>query len=81
MNKPENPAAFPQLEAVLGGGIMQPTVSAYGGMTLRDYFAAAALTGVMPDSNAGFRMSWSDYAEAAYAVADAMLAEREKRHD
>jgi hypothetical protein len=56
------------------------------GMTLRDYFAAQALSGIAP-------LPWSfsgpeeekhktyvaDTASSAYAIADAMLAEREKK--
>lgn len=46
------------------------------GMTLRDYFAAKAMQGLLaadPDTR------WDDYdcAKYAYAQADAMLAERE----
>ena len=54
------------------------------GMTLRDYFAAQALTGaqiwdaVINGKNAQFSSGVEKLAEAAYAVADAMLAAREK---
>jgi len=44
------------------------------GMTLRDYFAAAALQGMLSDSNIGG--SDSQFAESAYAYADAMLKAR-----
>lgn len=45
----------------------------YPGMSLRDYFAAAALTGLIAKPD----MSWpSDAAEASYRIADAMLAAR-----
>ena len=53
------------------------------GMTLRDYFAAQALTGaqiwdaVLNGKNAQFSGGVEKLAEAAYAVADAMLKERE----
>ena len=46
------------------------------GMTLRDYFAAAALTGLMAD---GGGPSWDDDAKNAYKAADAMLKAREVR--
>lgn len=65
---PENPYAFPE---GAGAGDSQR------GMTLRDYFAAAALTGL-----SGGRVNVSeieDYAEMSYRVADAMLQERAKR--
>jgi hypothetical protein len=46
-------------------------------MSLRDYFAAQALKGLLVID----RAVWADaqYAEAAYRIADAMLVEREKR--
>lgn len=50
------------------------------GMTLRDYFAAAAITGSMagcpkcPDDETAMKL----VAAIAYGVADAMLAERDK---
>ena len=41
----------------------------YSGMTLRDYFAAAALQGM----NLDFNFSCTTYAMDAYLIADAML--------
>lgn len=46
------------------------------GMTLRDYFAAAALTGLMADATNSSPIPMN--AETAYRHADAMLAERAK---
>ena len=46
------------------------------GMTLRDYFAAAALQGIMAD---GGGASWDDDAKNAYKAADAMLKAREAK--
>lgn len=48
------------------------------GMTLRDYFAAAALTGI---TSRPFCMSdsYSDRAQSAYRYADAMLAQRNRK--
>jgi hypothetical protein len=52
------------------------------GMSLRDYFAAKALTGVLQARaliNGGDSLnSQEDVAEECYELADAMLAEREK---
>lgn len=49
------------------------------GMTLRDYFAAAALTGMAGNANPAFEgVSIANQARDAYRYADAMLAEREK---
>lgn len=47
------------------------------GMTLRDYIATHALSGMLPNDHGGFK-DWGWYAEAAYSLADAMLAERDK---
>lgn len=54
----------------------------YSGMTLRDYFASQALSGLCVVE------SWSDLqghgalvASICYELADAMLAEREKEHN
>jgi len=55
------------------------------GMTLRDYFAAQALTGaqiwdaVINGTNAQFSQGTEKLAEVAYAVADAMLKAREEK--
>jgi hypothetical protein len=43
------------------------------GMTLRDYFAAAALKGILAD---GGGASWDDDAKNAFKAADAMLKAR-----
>jgi hypothetical protein len=65
-----NPSAFPQPE---------PYADAYDylrGMTLRDYFATAALTGLISQQDGYI---WKDLAPDAYRIADAMLkARREK---
>ena len=69
-----NPPAFPCPQGV------PPSL---GGMTLRDYFAAQALTGaqiwdaVINGKNAQFSAGTEKLAEVAYAVADAMLKARE----
>jgi hypothetical protein len=51
----------------------------YAGMTLRDYFAAAALQGMLADIQCNAPFSDSDAANDAYKIADAMLAERAKQ--
>lgn len=63
--KPVNPTAFPTDMQTQGGG-----------MTLRDYFAAAALQAVLAE----FSDAWDrfDVARHCYLFADAMLAERAK---
>jgi len=49
----------------------------YDGMTLRDYFAAAALTGSLSSTEGP--ASPDSEAKNAFKYADAMLAERAKR--
>jgi hypothetical protein len=63
-----------------------PGVRVQDGMSLRDYFAAKALPVVLNETENfledGVRdlglITWGDYAQVAYAIADAMLAERAK---
>ena len=56
-----------------------PLVNRYSpGMSLRDFFAAAALTGLMRFDAIEGRL-YSEVAECAYRTADAMLDERERK--
>ena len=49
----------------------------YGGMTIRDYFAAAAMQGVLSNSSTKFNEGWmKSLAKGAYEIADAMLEAR-----
>ncbi len=48
----------------------------FPGMSLRDYFAAKAMQGLIADTRV--QDTEAAIAEGAYAVADAMLAERAK---
>ena len=48
------------------------------GMDLRDYFAAKAMQGIM--SKEYFDGSYSEVAEYAYKMADAMMKAREKNN-
>ena len=49
------------------------------GMSLRDYFAAAALTGLL--ANPGYNLTAKIASEEASLQADAMLAERAKERE
>jgi hypothetical protein len=53
---------------------------ASGGMTLRDYFAARALQGILSSPDGG-PDDWQRVADAAYYAADAMLAARERKEE
>ena len=48
------------------------------GMTLRDYFAAKAMQGNMANHNYVVT-EWQNAAEDAYSMADAMIAERNRK--
>ena len=73
-------AAFPtpvmgdQRDCTIGGEIPDAHDC---GMSLRDYFAAAALTGILATQYEDPPLADSDMAEWAYKVADAMLKERD----
>ena len=56
-------------------GSIGPQLTIKGGMTLRDYFAAAALQGNLIEPTA----SNDDVAKWAYSLADAMLKARESK--
>jgi hypothetical protein len=71
MSKPNNPPLV-WTSANMGGGIHDIRCE----VTLRDLFAAFALAGLEADPNVD--MCANAIAEAAYADARAMLAEREK---
>jgi hypothetical protein len=75
---PFDPKALDRTQRDDGGSVYPGPMEC--GMSLRDYFAAAALTGIMGDS--GMRpSSLTEFAHMAtrmYQVADAMIAERSK---
>lgn len=72
-NKPKNPNAFP---------IEYQDGEFQTGMTLRDYFAAKAMEGIISSTEGiGLEIDWRHIdiiSQKAYMYADAMLKEREK---
>jgi hypothetical protein len=91
MDKPENPPAFP-LQELRSGFDEQPPLlpgKAHLGLTIRDFFAAAALQGCVEKqfSDAllaklgSTEMAAAAMASAAYEVADACLVARTKGVD
>ena len=50
--------------------------SGYAGMNLRDYFAAAALQGILALDKDG---TWDEFSKCSYRIADAMLKAREAK--
>lgn len=66
--------AFPNVYHLRTGEEISPP-----GMTLRDYFAGRALTGLFAFDSFGQKLSAPEtFARYAYQMADAMLAERDK---
>lgn len=59
------------------GGEAFPTSGCGLGMSLRDYFAAKVMQGIIASTTyVAYRWDWAEIAKQAYQVADAMLAER-----
>jgi hypothetical protein len=72
---PANPPAFPVAEDHKTADLLEWT----SGMTLRDYFAAAALQGMLANEHGYENTENADYkAEKAYYYADGMLRQRAK---
>ncbi len=86
MSKDNGGPAFPAKNFIVPADLEARHVHALGvtqGMTLRDYFAAKALQGMLAKSydDESSRKVWEDSDTAArwaYEFADAMLAERAK---
>lgn len=83
--------AFPQFDVIAGdrdghGDVIDAYTTATGGITVRDYFAAAALPAVIASTSAGQHMLniregetvMSAIARDAFVLADAMIAAREE---
>lgn len=76
-----NPSAFPSPGVVMTDGRQQ---GCYEGMTLRDYFAAAAMQGLLANpkladeikKQGGAHSGWIE--RSSYSWADSMLKERER---
>ena len=75
-NKTGGPA-FPEVRIRSGDNYNPPTKLYYGGMTLRDYFAAKAMQAILsPKSNVSDQFIADCCARSAYEIADAMLKAR-----
>lgn len=78
MSGPQNPQAYPCLDASEGCGLSMRDP----GMTLRDWFAGQALAGIASDSALLAELRTQDaVALSAYNLADAMLAARTQSKD
>jgi hypothetical protein len=76
MFTPANPPAFPRAGNVSDIRSDDFDNKPQEGMTLRDYFAAAALTGLLASEFGSNNAQW--HGTQAYLHADAMLAAREE---
>ena len=81
MDKPSNPSAFPSPSQ---GYIKEDGQHAFRmasrGMTLRDWFAGQIISGLASQHDGAGTWSWAadDAVNRAYAIAHAMLVERER---
>ena len=80
MTTPNNGgAAFPALNFIVPHDLAEAGVRRLGetqGMTLRDYFAAKAMAGLIASNDEGAGDRIEDIPEYAYMIADAMLQAR-----
>jgi hypothetical protein len=81
-NKPQNPSAFARPFSMDAYGDHETPQDAQEGMTLRDYFAAAAIQPLLVAATPGYTFEdgstvAQNLAKDAYLVADAMLKARE----
>ena len=65
--------AFPSKKRVYRAGYETNEFEPVGGMTLRDYFAAKAMQGMMAGN---WNTNYDDWAKHAYSLADAMIKAR-----
>lgn len=77
--------AFPYEEKVKrlnsSGSGSEVITTYHAGMTLRDYFAAKALEGMISVAPFEDHVTYEFVAKSAYEYADAMLATREVKHE
>lgn len=80
MSKYNGGPAFPYVHDIAPEPEFERCINVEMGMTLRDYFAAKALGGLLADiPNSMYGFDWeSNVAQCSYRLADAMLKERAK---
>lgn len=77
--KPKNPFVHPVRHTVIKDNIIQTASDLVQGMTLLDYFAAAALQGIYASHDKRAEDGSESWVREAYDIADSMLRERERR--
>jgi hypothetical protein len=70
--------AYPQPAIDNQGRVDYALEMGWGGMTLRDYFAAQAIAGLLVHAVEPYGVYAEALAAAAYGMADAMIAQRGK---
>ena len=82
MNKNNGGQAFPsscQETHLYDGNIIDKILVTTKGMTLRDYFAGQAITGLLSHPEDSIKqISKHTFSQWAYEISDAMLKERER---
>ena len=63
---------------VAGLGMLEEKVKSVGGLSLRDYFAAAALQGIWTNLHCTPTVKFNEIATRAYQQADAMIEARKE---
>ena len=84
-----DPKSLPAFPVPLNQGESWQGMAPCDGMSLRDYFAAKAMQGLLSapgeytaDADTSAPMAtWGDFAASAYELADAMLRAREASND
>ena len=71
-----NPPAFPQKRQIYRSGFATKEYEPVEGMTLRDYFAAKAMQGLLANPECPLK-PLDEVPQASYKMADAMLKARE----
>ena len=71
--------AFPKLDYFAGPDGSGGVPVSEGGMSLRDYFAAAAMQGLIASNDDGAGDRIAEIPDYAYEIADAMLKAREAK--
>lgn len=66
--------AFPSKKRIYRAGYPTDDFEPVGGMSIRDYFAAKAVQGMMAGN---WNTNYDDWAKHAYRLADAMIKARE----
>ncbi len=79
MNEKDGGPAYPASFYSVTDGKAEPSLHPFSGMTLRDYFATAALSSICAKIGMNAALEVGLVSRACFDLADSMLAERERR--